>query len=100
MISMDITLDEDLVPLSDVPMRLPRMNGRRVHEATIYSWAQRGLRGVKLETLRIGGRHVTSKQALERFFRRLVRRPDLGDVRNPPRRASSRACRRADEYGL
>lgn len=38
---------EKLIPLSEVPKRLPpRPSGRRVHVSAVYRWVQRGVRGV------------------------------------------------------
>lgn len=63
---------ERLIALADVPAILPRRRGgKRVNSSCIYRWAQRGLRGIRLETLQCGGTKVTSKEALARFFRRL-----------------------------
>jgi len=42
----------------------------RPHVATVWRWVQSGVRGVKLETILIGGRRYTSKEALERFIDR------------------------------
>ncbi len=62
-------LDDELVPLVEVARSLPRLrNGRPVHVATVWRWAKRGLGGVKLETIKIGGTTCTSKAALRRFF--------------------------------
>lgn len=35
---------------------------------TIRRWADRGVRGHKLETVRIGGRRVTTLEAIQRFL--------------------------------
>jgi hypothetical protein len=59
---------ETLIPLREVPRRLPpRPNGKRVHISACYRWIQRGVRGVKLEAIRIGGTTYTSVEALQRF---------------------------------
>lgn len=59
---------EQLIPLRDVPRRLPvRPNGKKLHISAVYRWASRGVRGVKLETTRIGGGTYTSIEALQRF---------------------------------
>lgn len=59
---------EHLVPISDVPRQLPpRRNGKRVHISAVYRWIQRGVRGVHLESIRIGGTTYTSSEALQRF---------------------------------
>ena len=59
---------ERMIALREVPRLLPpRAPGRRIHVATVYRWAKRGIRGAKLETLRIGGQLFTSTDALQRF---------------------------------
>lgn len=59
---------ETLLALRDVPKRLPpRPNGRRLHISAVYRWVQRGVRGVVLETVRVGGTTYTSVEALQRF---------------------------------
>lgn len=70
-------LDEELIPVQDLPARLPpSRSGRRLHRAAVWRWVTDGLKGpdggrVRLEALRMGRRWVTSKQAVARFFRRL-----------------------------
>ncbi len=64
---------ERLIPLRDVPNRLPRRpSGKRVHWGTCYRWASRGLRGVHLESVTIGGVTYTSTEALQRFAEKLT----------------------------
>lgn len=59
---------EQLVPLQQVPRLLPpRLSGKRVHVSAIYRWAQRGVRGNRLEVIRVGGTTYTSREALQRF---------------------------------
>jgi hypothetical protein len=59
---------EHLIPIRDVPHHLPpRPTGRRVHVSAVYRWILRGVRGVRLETIRIGGTSYTSAEALQRF---------------------------------
>lgn len=57
-------LAEDVLMLRDVPKELPT----RPCFQTVWRWAQKGVRGVKLETYMVGSKTVTSKQALHRFF--------------------------------
>ncbi len=45
--------------------------GRSPHPETIARWARRGCRGVRLETIVLGGRRYSSVEAVERFFIRL-----------------------------
>lgn len=60
-----------LVALADVPDHLPAKRGRKVHLATVHRWATRGVSGIRLETLRIGGAKFTSAEALQAFCERL-----------------------------
>jgi hypothetical protein len=46
--------------------------GRPVHIATIYRWANKGVRGIRLETVMVGGRRLTTQEAMTRFFDRLT----------------------------
>lgn len=55
---------EELRSLSAAANTLPR----RPHVSTLWRWAQRGIRGIRLETILIGGRRYTSDEALDRFF--------------------------------
>lgn len=64
---------EKLIPLRDVPSCLPlRPNGNRLHISAVYRWTLRGIKGVVLETVRIGGTTYTSREALQRFSERLT----------------------------
>lgn len=62
-------LAETTIPLAEAARRLPRLRaGRPVSPATLWRWASHGLRGVRLETVRVGGTTCTSTEALSRFF--------------------------------
>jgi hypothetical protein len=52
---------------------LPRhRNDRPVHPSTCHRWRSPGVRGVRLECVRIGGIWHTSWQAFQRFCDRLT----------------------------
>jgi hypothetical protein len=88
----------------------PARNGKRCHLSTVLRWVLRGARSpdghfVKLEALRLGGRWITTRQALQRFALALT--PRLGGddhtaPRSPARRrrASERAAAELDKAGL
>ena len=59
---------ETLIPINQVPVHLEKITGKRPHIASIYRWIQKGIAGVQLETLIIGGTRLTSTEALDRFF--------------------------------
>src|SRR5262245_19011165 len=82
---------ETVVSYQDVITRiLPASGGRRVHIGTLHRWRSHGLRGVRLESLKLGGRWHTSLEALQRFFdsltpgRQATPSPDL-EVAYPDR---------------
>ncbi len=56
-------LTEDLVSLTQVAQELD------VHVSAPYRWLHRGVRGVQLESIRVGGKLLTSRQAVHRFLR-------------------------------
>ena len=68
---IDLTT-EQLISLKDACQLLPRRRrGRKPCFSTPWRWALHGARGVRLETLRVGGTLCTSREALQRFFDRL-----------------------------
>ena len=97
---IDIT-SEKVFPLSRISdhLDLERRGGKRLAASTGYRW-RRGQRGVKLETLRVGGTLVTTARCLQEFFDRLSQ-ADAGTGLAPVaagRQASARleAIRAAD----
>jgi hypothetical protein len=72
-------LSETLLTFAQAARRLPRLrNDRPVAPATLWRWASVGLRGVRLETTKVGGSTCTSVEALERFFAALNNAPVPG----------------------
>jgi hypothetical protein len=57
-------MNEDLVRLSDAAWDLPH----RPHTSTLFRWMKRGVRGVRLEAVRVGGGWFTSREAVRRFI--------------------------------
>jgi hypothetical protein len=55
--------------LSETRLTLSQLaRAQGVNTATTWRWALKGVRGVKLESLAIGGRRITSQEAFERFI--------------------------------
>lgn len=68
---IDVTTEE-ILSLNEARNRLPkRRQGKRPDVSTLYRWGYRGCKGVKLETIQIGGTKCTSVEALARFFAKL-----------------------------
>ena len=65
-------INEEVHTLTEITKRLPKVNGRNIHPSTLWRWARKGVNGVQLEVLRLGGRLFTSLEALERFGKRLA----------------------------
>lgn len=65
---------ENVYTLPEVAKILPSLNGRRIHSGTVWRWARHGVHGIKLETQQIGGRTVTTPEALARFLAALDER--------------------------
>ena len=86
------------LPLRQAARLLPnRRAGKPTHVATLYRWAQRGLRGVRLETLQVGGTLCTSREALQRFFERLSKNPEPEAPHEARSATSQKAAELVDE---
>lgn len=60
---------ESAITLAEVPLHVPRRNGRKVHYSTVYRWVTKGARGRRLESLLVGGVRYTTIEAIGRFLR-------------------------------
>ena len=62
-------LCEDVISLAQARAEILNITGSRPDKATLTRWIHRGIGGVKLEAVRLGGRSIfTSTQALTRFM--------------------------------
>lgn len=93
-------LNETLISLTEAARRLPG----RPNITTVWRWRNRGVRGVRLETILSGGRRFTSVEAIARFHRAVTAASDgeLPCTASPRQRelAIQRAERRAAELGV
>lgn len=92
---------ETIVPVCKIPSHAPG----RPHIATCWRWINRGVRGVKLETVLIGGRRFTSLEALQRFVERTTAAADGASTvtaltPSAQRNAHERACHELDAAGI
>jgi hypothetical protein len=72
-------LNEQLLSLSEAARSQPV----RRNVSTLWRWVQRGVRGVRLQTILVGGRRYTSREALERFSMEVTA---AADGKSPPAR--------------
>ena len=102
---MSINLGAELKLTPEQAAAEASADGQKLHVSTILRWILRGVDGVKLEAVRLGGRWVTSREALQRFAERLTPRLDGDPVHTPRtptarRRASERAERELGIFGI
>jgi hypothetical protein len=85
--------EETLLTFAEVTKSIPG----RPHVSTLHRWRQKGVRGVKLETLLVGGRRMVSREALERFFTNITAAAenDAPSARTPRQR--ERAIAQAEQ---
>jgi hypothetical protein len=107
---IDVT-SESTISLVQAARLLPPGRGERpVTLSCLLRWVLQGARGpdssrIRLEALRLGGRWVTSREALQRFAERLTPAGDT-PTSPPPRtarqrqRASERAAQNLDKIGI
>ncbi len=76
-----------------------KATGTRPHLATIHRWCMKGSRGVKLESRVLGGRRLTTVDAVERFMNNVTELcSGLEDApMETPRQAERRAQKAAEE---
>lgn len=79
-----ITQAEEIFSLSEAAGRLPRINGRRPHVSTLWRWCRKGLKGVRLEYVRVGSKIAVSRQGLDRFFVELAAADAAAESTPPP----------------
>jgi hypothetical protein len=107
----------DLATESPIPLAAaaklvpPARSGKRTHLSTILRWILTGAKApdgqrVRLEAIRLGGRWMTTREALQRFTERLTPRLDGGAAPSAPRtesrrrRASERAAEELKRLGM
>jgi hypothetical protein len=77
---------EQLHTLSQASRLLPKLNGKHPSPNAIWRWCRKGVGGVHLEHVRVGGRLFTSAEALKRFANLVAQRDveRLRDRATPP----------------
>lgn len=87
-------INEELIRLEDVRDYVPSSRrGKKLAKSVVYRWALHGIRGVRLETYKIGGARVTSVEAIQRFVENL----NAATYQTPAVSDAARAKKAADE---
>lgn len=63
-----LILTEDVLTTTQACEELRPIFGKPIDRTTLYRWALRGIGGTRLEYTKVGGRIVTSRQAITRFI--------------------------------
>jgi hypothetical protein len=98
---IDLSLEQP-IPLAEACRLVPPgRGGAKTHLSTLLRWILRGVRApggglVRLEALRLGGRWVTSREALQRFAEALTPCSD-GQAPLETRRGRARRQRAAEQ---
>jgi len=71
----------DLIPLEDVAKVLPK----RLHLSTVFRWAQKGRKGVRLKVVSVGGTRCTTERWLFEFFEAVEEARAPQEPTRPPR---------------
>lgn len=92
------TQTEIVLTFPQLTDELPRRRqGRKVSIAMVYRWAQRGVRGVRLEALQTPSGLVTSREAYQRFLEALSTAREATPTTPAPVGRSAARRRRDDE---
>lgn len=94
---MSIEIGQDLLTYGQAAQLLPK--GSRPSYSTFWRWWNRGIRGVKLETVLVGGKRYTTAAAMQRFAEALSGREQTSSP-NASRTAARRRNARSTEDAL
>ena len=93
--AIDITREQPITFKRLVRELSERSGDRPLHKSTPMRWHARGLRGIKLEAVRIGGTWYTTLEAFARFSQRLTALAE-GENVTVSTRSHSRSHKAAD----
>ena len=87
---IDISTETVVCPADATKLCPRRRGGKKPDIATAYRWMKDGVRGIRLESIMIGGTRCTSQEALQRFFDALTAQAEGQPVQQPQRLTKSR----------
>jgi hypothetical protein len=59
---------QQILTLKEAIAVVPKIDGKRPSLGSLYRWVNKGIRGVRLEVISIGGRTCTTRESLNMFF--------------------------------
>jgi hypothetical protein len=89
---------EQLLTLREAAAMLPGPTSYK----TVFEWVSKGYKGIKLEALKLGGRWITSADALQRFAEAITAAETLSVAPGSPRKCGTDDANRRlrDQFGL
>ncbi|MGZ0172893.1 MAG: DUF1580 domain-containing protein [Planctomycetales bacterium] len=69
---------EELLTLTQAARRYRPPDARPLAPSTIWRWHKKGISGVRLETVCMGGTRYTSAEALQRYFAQVTAAKEAG----------------------
>jgi hypothetical protein len=110
---IDLTAEAPLPLAAAAKLVPPARGGKKTHLSTLLRWITRGAKGprgevVRLEAIRLGGRWMTTRTALQRFAEALTPHPGSEAALPSPtprmagqrQRAAEQAARDLDRLGI
>jgi hypothetical protein len=74
--------------LTDAATYLGRITGQKPHVSTLWRWCLKGCKGVKLDSICLGGKRLVTAAAIDQFIDASTRRQT--EAQTPPPAASPR----------
>ena len=71
---------EDLIPMSTAGKHVPP---KGVNRSTVERWTRIGVKGIKLETVRVGGRRYTTLGSIQKFLIAQQKTGEQGEPTTP-----------------
>lgn len=95
---------EDLIPLDELPRQpwMPRKNGKVVSARQIRRWREPGIKGARLEAVKVGRYFATTKRTVLVFWERLAMPASAARAPTPSqqRRAQAHAKAILHKHGI
>lgn len=64
------TFKQTIISIDDAANHVGKISGKKRNRSVIHRWINRGVSGVKLDAIRIGGEIFTSQEAVNDFLNR------------------------------
>ncbi len=82
--------------MADVPAEVERLTGTRPHHNTIRRWRREGVGGVRLRTIRLGYRYLTSRRWITEFIEASSQKADQESNSETPQTCLTPSAARAN----